>query len=87
MRALRMLLSMVVVLSVVVPTAQAKTNYAYVANDGDGTVSVIDTNTNLVVKTITVGSGPWGVAVNQAGHLRVRRQRCCRYGFGHQHQH
>lgn len=67
MRALRMLLWIVVVLSVVVSITQAKTTYGYAANSGDGTVSVYNTLTNLVVKTITVGTAPWGVAVNQAG--------------------
>jgi YVTN family beta-propeller protein len=45
----------------------AKTQYGYVANHSDNTVSVIDTNTDLVIKTVSVGTGPWGVAVNQAG--------------------
>lgn len=35
----------------------------YVTNQGDGTVSVIDTNTNTVDPTpITVGTGPLGIA-------------------------
>jgi YVTN family beta-propeller protein len=66
MRSLRMLV-WIVVLSVVVSIAQAKTNYAYVANIAANTVSVINTTNNTVVKTIPVGDGPWGVAVNQAG--------------------
>jgi YVTN family beta-propeller protein len=40
------------------------TNTAYVANDYDGTVSVIRSRTNTVTATITVGNGPFGVAVN-----------------------
>jgi YVTN family beta-propeller protein len=36
-------------------------------NHGDGTVSVIDTATNLVVKTVDVGDEPLGAAVNAAG--------------------
>ena len=48
---------------------QAKTDYAYVANLLGNTVSVIDTTNNTVVKTIPVGTSPWGVAVNQAGTL------------------
>jgi YVTN family beta-propeller protein len=49
--------------------AEAKTNYAYVANYQANSVSVINTNNNSVVTTITAGIGtnPWGVAVNQAG--------------------
>lgn len=47
-------------------TAQAK-SYAYITNGGSNTVSVIDTATNAVVATVTVGAGPSGVAVNPAG--------------------
>jgi len=38
--------------------AQAKTDYAYVANIGANPVSVINTTTDAVVKTIPVGDGP-----------------------------
>lgn len=49
---------------------QAKTDYAYVANySSANTVSVINTSNNTVVKTISVGAYPWGVAVNQAGSI------------------
>ena len=41
--------------------------YAYVTNSGDGTVSVMDTTTNKVVRTISVGSGPSSIAVNPDG--------------------
>lgn len=41
--------------------------YAYIANNGDNTVSVIDTTTHQVVTTVAVGPGPWGVAVNPNG--------------------
>ena len=41
-----------------------KTNRAYVANFGSGTVSVIDGSTNTVVATVSVGSFPEGVGVN-----------------------
>lgn len=37
--------------------------YAYVANGGSGTVSVIKTSTEAVVDTVTVGDGPAGVAI------------------------
>ena len=40
---------------------------AYVTNDGDGTVSVINTATTAVTATIHVGNGPNGVTVNPAG--------------------
>ena len=36
---------------------------AYVANYESDTVSVIDTATNSVVQTISVGSGPKGIAI------------------------
>jgi YVTN family beta-propeller protein len=67
MRSLRMLVCTVVILSVVVSIAQAKTNYAYVANSSSNTVSVINTSNNTVVATIPVGTNPWAVAVDQAG--------------------
>jgi YVTN family beta-propeller protein len=40
---------------------------AYITNYDDNTVSVIDTTTNTVVKTIPVGLGPFGVAVSPDG--------------------
>jgi YVTN family beta-propeller protein len=40
---------------------------AYIPNQDDGTVSVINTDTNTVSTTITVGSGPVGVAVTPDG--------------------
>lgn len=42
--------------------------FAYLANNGDNTVSVLDTATNTVVGSpIPVGQEPYGVAVNQQG--------------------
>jgi len=41
---------------------------AYTANNNGGTVSVIDTTTNTVLTTITVGSGPKTVKLNTATH-------------------
>ena len=40
---------------------------AYIANSGDGTVSVINTTTNTVVNTISVGRKPFGVAITPDG--------------------
>jgi YVTN family beta-propeller protein len=40
---------------------------AYVANEGSGTVSVINTATNIVTGLVSVGSDPWGVAVTPNG--------------------
>ncbi len=41
--------------------------FGYVVNHGEGTVSVLDTATNAVVATVTVGDQPLGAAVNPAG--------------------
>src|SRR3989442_6835324 len=41
--------------------------FAYVANQGSSTVSVIDTASNTVVATIPVGSSPNGVAITPNG--------------------
>jgi YVTN family beta-propeller protein len=41
--------------------------FAYITNQVDATVSVIDTATNTVSATIPVGPSPLGVAVNAAG--------------------
>ncbi|MBK8741332.1 MAG: YncE family protein [Betaproteobacteria bacterium] len=41
--------------------------FAYITNHGGSTVSVLDTATNTVITTITVGLHPYGVAVNAAG--------------------
>ncbi|MFD5428912.1 YncE family protein, partial [Streptomyces sp. NPDC127084] len=41
--------------------------YAYVANQDDDTLSVIDTATQTVVATIPAGDGPRGVAVSPDG--------------------
>jgi YVTN family beta-propeller protein len=43
--------------------AKADGTHAYVPNQGDGTVSVIDTARNKVVATIRVGAGPVGVDI------------------------
>lgn len=54
-------------LAIVPPFSQAKIPYAYVANNAANTVSVINTSTGTLVKTIAVGTLPYAVAVNQAG--------------------
>ena len=65
MRALnapvRYLLLMVVCLQI----SQAKTNYAYVANNAANNVSVVNTANDTVLTSIAVGTSPYGVAVNQ----------------------
>ncbi len=52
------------------------TSRAYVANYGDGTVSVINTSTNLVIGSpIPVGSAPLGIAVSPTnGRVYVANQ-------------
>ena len=42
-------------------------NYAYVANYGSSTVSVIDINSNTVTTSIAVGTSPYAVAVTPDG--------------------
>ena len=44
------------------------TRTVYVANIGDGTVSVIDEATNTVTATIGVGNGPNGIAADPTTH-------------------
>ena len=41
--------------------------YAYITNSDDNSVSVIDTATNTVTATVSVGNNPWGIAVNPNG--------------------
>jgi len=41
--------------------------FAYIANYNSSNVSVIDTATNTVTATVTVGTNPYGVSVNPAG--------------------
>ena len=45
------------------------TAYAYITNQDDGTVSVINTVADTVSATITVGSRPLGVGINPAGTM------------------
>ena len=41
--------------------------FAYISNNDDDTISVVDTATNTVTSTVPVGDDPEGVAVNPAG--------------------
>src|SRR5690349_2951423 len=45
----------------------ARTRRAYVSNEADGTVSVIDTRAERVIATIRVGKRPRGVRVSPDG--------------------
>jgi YVTN family beta-propeller protein len=56
------------VLAMVLPLRASPADHrAYVANASDNTVSVIDTDTNTVVATISVGPSPSGVFVSPYG--------------------
>jgi YVTN family beta-propeller protein len=70
------LLAVLAALGFVVGAAPAvAAPFAYVPNHGDGTVSVIDTATNQVAATVTVGSQPLGAAVNPSlPHVYVSNQ-------------
>ena len=56
--------------------------YAYVTNFGIGTVSVINTATNTVTATVTVESGPFGVAVTPNGTYAYVTNSGSRFGLG-----
>ena len=47
----------------------ANAQTAYIANDGDSTVSVINVVTNMVTTTIPIGSIPFGVSVYDSCRL------------------
>ena len=59
---LRALLALLAATVLALPPA-ARAGHAYVSNEDDHTVSVIDTAKNAVVKTIPVGKTPWGVHI------------------------
>ncbi|PEA03409.1 YncE family protein, partial [Bacillus cereus] len=44
-------------------------NFAYVANRFSDNVSVINTNTNMVMTNVPVGGGPRGVAITPNGNF------------------
>jgi YVTN family beta-propeller protein len=69
MRALRTSAWILALLFAFLSIAQATVIYAYVANNETGTVSVINTSTNKVVKTIPVGIRLFCLAINPAGSL------------------
>ncbi|MGW3053399.1 YncE family protein, partial [Kitasatospora sp. NPDC001175] len=47
--------------------AASSGTFTYVANNGSDDVSVINTTTNTVTATITVGTNPFAVAVSPDG--------------------
>ena len=42
--------------------------FAYVPNEGSGTISVIDTQTDTVVDEINIGGKPRGIAISPDGN-------------------
>jgi len=50
-----------------VGSVQSLAQNAYITNNNSNTVSVIDTATNTVTGSITVGSNPFGVSVSRDG--------------------
>lgn len=66
MRALNAPVQYLLLLVVWLQVSHAKTNYAYVANNASNNVSVVNTANNTILKTIPVGTFPYGVVVNQA---------------------
>ena len=70
-KAIKLLISLLFILSFA-PIVASAAPFAYITNYGDNNVSVIDTSTNLVTATVTVGTNPYSVAVNPAGtHVYV----------------
>jgi YVTN family beta-propeller protein len=58
----------ILIFALLIPMSIASaTPFAYITNSGDNTVSVVDTATNLVIKTVNVGNEPNGVAVSPDG--------------------
>jgi YVTN family beta-propeller protein len=54
-------------ITIITLKAQADPTLAYVSNESDDKVRVIDTVTNSVVATVSVGNTPEGVAVTPDG--------------------
>ena len=59
------LTALILVLSLQLATRVRAAETAYVTNETDGTVSVIDLSTRMVINTFTVGTSPVGVATHQ----------------------
>ncbi len=59
--------TMLCVIATSIPTIAGAQPFAYVANSGSDTVSVIDTATNQVTATVPVGTSPEGVTISPSG--------------------
>ena len=79
-------LALLLCLSCQVPLAQAAP-FAYITNRNSATVSVIDTASNTVIATVTVGLGPDGVAVTRTGPASMWRTPEQRHRLGDRHRH
>ena len=53
--------------TVTVTPVSGSPGYAYIANQGANTVSVVNTATNVIVATVAVGTNPLGVSVSPDG--------------------
>ena len=62
-------ISGVLIAGVAILAAGANAQYAYVANLSGNSMSVINLATNTVTATVSVGTTPYGVAVNPAGTI------------------
>jgi len=65
-KVMKLLIILIFILSFA-PIVASAAPFAYITNYGSNTVSVIDTSSNTVTATVTVGTGHYGVAVNPAG--------------------
>lgn len=63
----RLLLAPWLLLLLLSPVCAWASNFAYIENQSDATVSVVDTKTNARLAKVDVMLGPAGVAVNPAG--------------------
>lgn len=61
------ILSEIQICGTIPPTSTGCEVLAYVTNNSDNTVSVIDTASNMVTATVPVGTSPFGVAVSPNG--------------------
>ncbi|MBI5206461.1 MAG: choice-of-anchor D domain-containing protein [Candidatus Firestonebacteria bacterium] len=64
----KILLYLTIILSLIIFNSNIHADsFSYITNKTSGTVSVIDNTTDTVVKTITVGTNPYGISVNATG--------------------
>lgn len=67
MNTQRILFGGILLAGLLLSCSAAAAPFAYIANFNNGTVSVIDTDGNTVMKTVTVGAFPDGIAVSPDG--------------------